>query len=432
MNKAYSAVLLLLLSTIAPIHTPKLSRVEKKLVETVAQNHTEAIDFLEQVVNINSGTMNLEGVKKVGQEFSDAFDALNFETTWIEMPSEMNRAGHLLATIKGNKGKKILLIGHLDTVFEKDSPFQKFTMLNDSIAIAPGGNDMKGGDVIVLYALKALHENGLLEDAQISVILIGDEESTGSPLEEARKELVELAKQSDVALAFEFSKGLEYATAARRGFVRWNLEAKGVRSHSSRIFSEDVGAGAILEMSRILNSFYEEMHQEEYFTFNPGVALGGTNVALDQALGAGEVFGKRNVVAQKAVAQGEFRYISEEQKETAIIQMKEIVARHLPQTTAEITFLEMSPAMPPTEGNTALLNMLSDVSVDLGQGEVKAYDPGARGGADISHIAKYLDCLDGLGAYGEAPHTLNETVDINSIEAQSKRIAIMIYRLINS
>ena len=185
----------------------KLSRTERKIVASVTENTPEAIRFLEEVVNINSGTLNLEGVREVGSVFGKAFEAIGFESRWIEMPEEMNRAGHLFAEINGKKGKKLLLIGHLDTVFEEDSPFQKFEMVNDSTAHAPGGNDMKGGDVIVLYALKALHENGLLDDAQIIVAFTGDEESTGKPLSVSRKELIEAAQRSDIALGFETSTG---------------------------------------------------------------------------------------------------------------------------------------------------------------------------------------------------------------------------------
>ena len=161
-------VLCLLLS-VAGVNAQKLTRTEKKIAGTVSQNAPEAIAFLEKVVNINSGTLNLKGVRQVGEVFGTAFEDIGFQTRWVSMPGEMNRAGHLFAETKGNTGKRLLLIGHLDTVFEEDSPFQEFERVNDTLAHAPGGNDMKGGDVIVLYALKALHAQGLLEDAQIIV-----------------------------------------------------------------------------------------------------------------------------------------------------------------------------------------------------------------------------------------------------------------------
>lgn len=423
--------LLAALFFVMPLYSQKLSRTEKKIIAAVEANNLQAIDFLEKVVNINSGTLNKSGVKKVGDVFNEAFKEIDFSTRWIPMPEEMQRSGHLFAEISGNKGKKLLLIGHLDTVFEKDSPFQKFEKVNDSIAKAPGGNDMKGGNVIVLYALKALHDNGLLNDAQIVVAFTGDEESTGKPLEISRKDLIEAAKKSDIALGFETSTGFNYATVARRGASGWALKVEGKRAHSSGIFNERVGAGAIFEIARILHEFYTGVKGEELLTFNPGTLLGGTFVDFDKSTSKGTVFGKGNVVAQTAMANGGLRFISEEQKEKARAKMREIVGQNLPKTSAEITFTDSYPAMQPTEGNMALLNTLNQVSLDLGQGEVLPYDPGRRGAADVSFVAGYVDCLDGLGTMGSGAHTPEETVNLNTIEALTKRTAIIIYRLIN-
>lgn len=413
------------------VNAQKLSKNEKRIVKSIEKNNAEAISFLEKVVNINSGTLNLKGVEKVGKEFATAFTDIGFESTWIPMPEEMNRAGHLFAEVKGTKGKKLLLIGHLDTVFEEDSPFQTFETVNDSIAHAPGGNDMKGGNVIVLYALKALQQNGLLDDAQIIVAFTGDEESTGSPLEKSRHDLIEAAKRSDIGLGFENSTGFNYATVARRGSSGWKVEVEGKRAHSSGIFSDDTGAGAIFEMSRILNGFYTDVKGEDLLTFNPGTLVGGTFVEFDEMSSKGTVFGKTNVVAQKAEVRGDLRFISEEQKERAREKMRAIVADNLPQTSATVTFKDSYPAMQPTEGNKALLEKLNEVSLDLKQGEVLAYDPGKRGAADTSFVAEYVDCLDGLGTMGNAAHTPEETVNLNTIEALTKRTALLIYRLIN-
>ena len=421
--------LCLMLHTVCS-YPQKLNRIEKKIIKSVELNNAEAIDFLKEVVNINSGTMNHEGVKQVGMVFKKAYDAINFETRWIDM-SDVNRAGHLFAETKGNKGKKLLLIGHLDTVFEADSPFQEFELVNDSIASAPGGNDMKGGDVIMLFALKALQQNGLLDDVQIIAAYTGDEESTGKPLTASRKDLIDAAKRSDIALGFETSTGFNYATVARRGASGWKVEVTGKRAHSSGIFSENTGAGAIFELSRILNEFYNEVRGEDYLTFNPGVILGGTTVSFDEALSKGTAFGKSNVVSQTAVVDGGLRFISEEQKEQARAKMRAIVANNLPQTSAEITFMDSYPAMSPNEGNNNLLKVLNQVSLDLGQGGVQAYDPGRRGAADVSFVAQYVACLDGLGTMGRGAHTPEETVNLRTIEALTKRTAVLIYRLIN-
>ena len=413
------------------VYSQSLSRTEKKIIKTIESQNGEALEFLEKVVNMNSGTLNLTGVRQVGSVFGNELSAIGFESRWISMPEEMNRAGHLFAEIKGSKGKRLLLIGHLDTVFEEDSPFQKFERINDSIAKAPGGNDMKGGNVIILYALKALHDNKLLDDAQIIVAFTGDEESTGKPLDISRKDLVDAAKKSDIALGFETSTGFNYATVARRGASGWSLEVKGKRAHSSGIFSERVGAGAVFELSRILNQFYVDLSEEELLTFNPGLVMGGTFLNYDELTSKGDVFGKSNVVAQSAIAKGGLRFISEEQKENARNKMREIASQNLPNTTAEISFTDSYPAMGPSEGNMALLAQLNQVSLDLEQGEVEAYDPGKRGAADTSFVASYVDCLDGLGTMGNGAHTPEETVNLQTIEDLTKRAAIFIYRLIN-
>ena len=410
------------------LNAQKLSQTEQKIVREVENLNEESISFLEKVVNINSGSLNLKGVKAVGDVFGEAFQSIGFSTRWVEMPEEMNRSGHLFASIEGKKGKKLLLIGHLDTVFEENSPFQRFER-QDTIAFGPGANDMKGGDVIVLYALKALHNLKLLDKATITVAFTGDEESTGKPLSISRKDLIETAQKSDIALGFETATGFNNATVARRGASGWKVEVEGVRAHSSGIFSERTGAGAIFEMSRILHRFYEEVRGEDYLTFNPGNLMGGTFVEYDPKTAGGTVFGKSNVVAQKAVVHGGLRFISEEQKENARAKMRAIVADNLPQTKATITFTDSYPAMKPTAGNQAVLEQLNAVSLALGNGAVAAYDPGRRGAADISFVADYVDGLDGLGTMGSGAHTPNETVNLKTMNALIQRTAVLIYRL---
>ena len=410
------------------VYGQKLSKTERKIINKVQSYEDESIDFLEQVVNINSGSLNLEGVRKVGSIFRGAFDGIGFETRWIDMPEEMNRAGHLFASIKGKKGKKLLLIGHLDTVFEENSPFQRFER-KDSIAYGPGANDMKGGNVVVLFALKALHDLNLLKNTTITVAFTGDEESTGKPLSISRKDLIEAGKEADIALGYENASGFDYATIARRGASGWRVETQGKRAHSSGIFNERVGAGAIFEMSRILDAFYNEVRGEEYLTFNPGTLLGGTFVEYNKQTSSGEVFGKSNVVAQKAVVNGGLRFISEEQKENTRAKMREIVAQNLPQTSASISFVDSYPAMGPSEGNLAVLAILDQVSKDMGQGGVEPYDPLKRGAADISFVADYTDGIDGLGTMGTGAHTPQETVNLKTMNTLIQRSALLIYRL---
>lgn len=421
-----SALLLFAFANL-PAAAQTLSREEAAIIKHIEAHHEASIQFLEETVNINSGSQNPEGVRKVGALYKKFLDDMGFATTWVDMPERMNRGGHLIGEIKGGKGKKLLLIGHMDTVFEEDSPFQQWER-RDSIAIGPGTSDMKGGNMVLLYALKALYDAGQLKDSQIVVILHGDEESPGQPLEISRKDIVELAKRSDIALAFENGTGFQYATVARRGSSGWTLEVKGKQAHSSGIFAKNAGSGAIYEASRILSRFHEEI-QETNLTFNPGLILGGTTVDIDPSGIKGTASGKTNLIANTTVVKGDLRFLTQEQLERARAKMKAIVAEHWPLTDAEISFRDGYPPMPPTEGNMALLAKLNQVSLDLGMDAVKAFDPGRRGAGDISFIAAYVDGLDGLGAQGGGAHAPGEFVNLSTLEAIVKRTAVLLYRL---
>ncbi len=423
----------LLFSTIliSNIYAQKISKLEEKILNQVEINNDEAILLLEKIVNINSGTLNLDGVKKVGAVFSEEFSGIGFTPSWKVMSDSMNRAGHMFAELNIGKvkGKKILLIGHLDTVFEKDSPFQTFRREGNRI-YGPGVDDMKGGDIVVLYALKALYSVGALKNTQIIVAFTGDEEKAGSPISLSRKDLIDAAKRSDIALAFEGATGLNFATVARRSSGSWLLETKGVRAHSSGIFNEKVGVGSIYEMSRILNEFYTKL-PEQNLTFNAAVVVGGTAVDFDASQAKGTAYGKTNIVSQKSIVSGDIRCLTEEQIERTVLKMKAIVANNLPKTSATINFTFKYPPMQPTPGNYAVLKVLDEISKDLGQGPVEAFDPSKRGAGDISFVAKYVDGLDGLGTMGGGAHTTKEYMDLTHFKELTQRAAILIYRLIN-
>jgi glutamate carboxypeptidase len=276
MIRSSVATLALLFAWQAPAPAP-----ERAIVAYVDAHNAEALALLERVVNINSGTQNFAGVREVGAIFRSAFDKLGFKTRWVD-GAAFQRAGHLVAEHPGT-GPKILLIGHLDTVFERDSPFQKFQRIDEKTAKGPGIIDMKGGDVVILQALSALDAAGVLKDMNVTVVMTGDEEDGGRPLAKSREALVAAAKGADVAIGFEDGPGdPKFAVTARRGVMDWQLRVKGTPAHSSQIFREEFGPGAIFEAARILNAFREKMAGEEHLTFNPGVILGGTAVDYDE------------------------------------------------------------------------------------------------------------------------------------------------------
>ncbi|WP_026933312.1 M20/M25/M40 family metallo-hydrolase [Christiangramia echinicola] len=409
----------------------QLDKKEKKIVQSVDQHEKEALELLEKAVNINSGTMNFEGVQEVGRLFKSELDKLGFETR-LTSGEAYGRAGHLVATHKGKPGLKLLLIGHLDTVFELDSPFQNSSMENDSVMKAPGVADMKGGDVIIILAMQALKDAGVLENISVEIVMTGDEEKSGAPIELSKKDLVDAAERADVALGFENGDGdPETIVVARRGSAGWKLEVTGNAAHSSQVFSEKVGVGAIYETSRILNEFYTELSKEENLTFNPGFILGGTTVDLKEDGTGGSALGKTNVVAQSAISKGDIRAVSPEQLERAKQTMLKIVSENYPETEAKLSFDEGGyPPLARTEGNNQLLKYYDKISQDLGFGEVYPVNPRNAGAADISFTAGHVEmAVDGLGLSGADDHTINETGNINMVGVQAKRAAILMYRL---
>lgn len=406
-----------------------LSKPEKKVVEHIQTTTSEAIDLLKESANINSGSLNIEGVKKVGAIYARELTKAGFTCTWVSMPDSIRRAGHLVAERKGKKGKKLFLIGHLDTVFEPDMPFTPFTMINDSTATGQGVNDMKGGDVIMIKALQALHAHGLLDDVTITAYFTGDEERGGEPISVSRADFIERAKLANVAIGFEGATGLNTIATARRGSSDWKLEVSAKTGHSSGIFTDRAGYGAIYEAARIINEFRTELSTEQYLTFNPGLIIGGSEINYDQNKASGSAIGKDNIISPSVVVSGDLRFLTEQQKENARAKMRDIVSKNLQGTSATIKFEDGIPSMAPTEGNENILKVIDGISQDLGQGPSVAGNPGSRGAGDISYIAAYLDCVDGLGATGSGAHAPGETIKLSDLPFLTKRAALLIYRL---
>lgn len=409
----------------------ELAPAEAAMVAQVQADQPRAIGLLERLVNVNSGTMNPQGVAAVGKMVAAELEPLGFDVRWVDM-TEAGRSGHLIAEHKGSgQGRRMLLIAHLDTVFEPDSPFQTFVRKGD-IAEGPGVGDIKGGVVIIVTALRAMKAAGTLDDADITIVMTGDEEKPGHPLSLVRRDLIAAGKAADVALDFEGlsrSGGKDVGSIARRSSTSWTLTATGRSGHSSGVFSEGAGYGAIYELARILDAFREEL-PEPNLTYNVGLVLGGADASVNDGGTGGSATGKPNIIAAKAVAVGDIRTLSPEQEARARAKMTALVGQHLPGTGAELTFAEDGyPAMAPTAGNRALLAQLNAVNRDLGLDEMAEGDPAKRGAGDISFVAADVDGLVGLGAAGDGAHAPGETIDLKSLDTQAQRAAILMHRL---
>ena len=427
---AFAAAALVAATPAAAALTP----AEQTMVSTVDAEQARTVSMLQRWVDQNSGTMNVAGVGAVRAMVEPEFRALGFKTEWIDMKA-VSRAGHLVARHAGSRsGKRLLLIAHLDTVFEPDSPFQRWAPDGPSRAHGPGSGDDKGGIAVILAALRAMQAAGTLKGANITVFLTGDEEDAGRPLAISRRDLVAEGKKADAALDFEDlavhdtpAGPVDMGSIARRSAGSWTLTVTGHSAHSAGVGADNYGA--IYELARIIDQFRREL-PEDKLTYNVGLVGGGQTAKLDQGQIRLEATGKTNIIAATAVARGDLRAISQDQIDRTEAKMRAIVAQPLAGAHAEISFDEdIYPPMPPTAGNRALLGELNGVNRDMGLAEMGELDPIDRGAGDISFVAKDVDGLVGLGPASDGSHTASETVDIPSIFKQAKRAAILMSRL---
>ena len=427
-----SGILLAFAATAAVLGSPAyaaLSPAEQRMAATVDAEQQRTLGLLERWVDQNSGTMNKAGVAAVRDMVVPEFAQLGFTTQWIDMGAA-DRAGHLVARHAGSrKGKRLLLIAHLDTVFEPDSPFQRWAR-EGGRARGPGAGDDKGGIAVIVAALRAMKAAGTLKNANITVFMTGDEEDAGSPITISRRDLVAEGRRADVALDFEdlaVEDGKDMGSTARRSAGSWTLTVSGRSAHSAGVGPGDYGA--IYDLARIIDHFRREL-PEDKLTYNVGLIGGGQTAELDAGKIRLEATGKTNIIAAMAVARGDLRAISQDQIDRTQAKMRAIVAQPLVGAHAEISFdTDSYPPMPPTEGNRALLARLNRVNDDMGLPEMGELDPADRGAGDISFVAKDVDGLVGMGPSSDGSHTPRETVDIPSIAKQAKRSAILMSRL---
>ena len=298
----------------------------------------------------------------------------------------------------------------------------------------PGVIDMKGGDVVIVQALKALHASGQLKSMNVIVVMTGDEEDAGLPLTKAREALIASAKGANFAIGFEDGDGdPAHAVVARRGTTAWQLTVTGATGHSSQIFSEPFGNGAIFEAARILNLFHEKLAGQPHLTLNPAAIVGGTTVEMDAAQARGSAFGKTNVIPARVIVTGDLRGLTMEQFRDAEETMRAAAATSKPPTHAQITFEEGYPPLAPTPGNTSLLSRYDRVSQDLGLGSVTAVSPDKAGAADVAFIAgEVSSVIDAVGLKGHDDHSPGETADLSTLAVQTKRAAVLLSRIARS
>ncbi|MBF7690877.1 M20/M25/M40 family metallo-hydrolase [Acinetobacter pollinis] len=401
------------------------------IISYTKDKKNEQISLLKELVDINSGTENKQGVIAVGEKVKPLLENLGFKVEWKELPEGMKHAGSLIATKTNNSSskEKFLVIAHLDTVFPSDSSFQKFEYIDDKkkFAKGPGVIDDKGGIVTIIYALKALDHINELKNKNITIVLVGDEELAAKPTDISRKSLIDAAKDNSIALGFEFALNDNQLITNRRGLSEWYINSSGKQSHSSRIFEKDVGYGAIFAIANTLNEIQKKLSHTNGLTINPGILLGGSHPIEDIEQGSGKVDGKKTIVSNNALAHGDIRYLNENQRDYAKKIMTKITLNNLPLTETTISFKDIIPTMSETSANRDLLESFNQINKNLTHKSLSAVPSNDRGGADISYISKYMEgAIDGLGPWGTGAHTEKETIDLDSLETVTNRTAIFL------
>ena len=400
---------------------PNLNTQEQALVQWLEPRESEMVELLERLTNINSGSLNKAGVDEITEIFRNELTSLGFSTRTlpgdrIEMPScpgsdySIDVADHLLAS-KSGSGKSLLLMGHIDTVFPTNSPFQAFRQEGDTL-YGPGVADMKGGLVVMLYALKALYESGDLDGMSLSILLNSDEE-VGSL--SSRKFLEEQAALHDYGLVYE-SSGANNMVRTRKGLGQARFVVHGKASHAGGAHQQ--GRSAIKELAYKIVEIENMTNYETGLTVNVGVLSGGE---------------ARNTIAPCAEGFVDLRYPAPEQGDEAVEQFENIFSQvySYPVDSGEITTdswvnLHRPPKIPTVESDQ-LLEKTRAIGRLLGQ-ELGVTDSG--GGTDGSLTqAAGLPTLDSLGISGSGAHSNREEARLSSLVERAQLNAVLIRRL---
>lgn len=346
------------------------------------------LERLKKLVEINSYTANKAGVDSVRRQCESWLNPLGFTS---QLFVRQHIGDHVLLTTPRTDGERILLLGHLDTVFPPGS-FESYRH-DDLWVYGPGVCDMKGGLIVAIEALEQVsHDNGLLHN--IDFLLVSDEE-TGS--EDSKALTQKLASDYHYCLVFEAAgKNMELVTA-RKGVGTFTLDIDGRKAHSGTAFQHGIDANR--EAAYKLLSLCDLSDPECGTTVNVGKISGG--------VGANTVSGEASLLF-------EIRYASNAEKVrllTAIEQLMATSAIH--GTTLHLRGLIQRDVMEETQAQHLLLRQIRHIS---GQ-ELPTEHRGGVGDANLT-AQMGVPTLDGFGPFGDGDHTLDERALIASFTSR--------------
>ncbi len=402
----------------------QFSSEEKKVIQWLIKQEKNQLNLLKDLVLINSGTKNIQGLNKLRQRLAKELKLLGFKVKTLPggevntlkcQPEKLKFADHLVATLEGKSGNKLLLSGHMDTVFNKDHPFNNITFKGDFIH-GPGVLDMKGGIVVMIYALKALHKFGHLKNKHITVFLNSDEEmgSLGS-----RPYIEDLSKVHDFGLVFEGTNKNTHIHS-RKGLGQIRLVTTGQASHAGNDHKNGVSANK--EMAHKVIAIESLTNYKSGITLNVGMMKGGE---------------ARNTVPPCAETHIDLRYIENKRAKATVQKVKNIAHKSYTknkfikaQTKTKMWSSLHRPAKPKTKRTEKMLSMY--LGIETANGRLVSI--GLSGGGTDGSImqAAGLANLDTLGVDGLHSHSPREFAHKSSFVPRIQSAAIYILRLLET
>ena len=376
----------------------------EKLLQAIETKHEKMVQFLEKMVNIDSGIDSPEGVANVARIIGDKLAEMDFSVEYLDYPGACT---HLLAKKQGTGNKEVMIIGHMDTLFPIGTVAKRPFTIKDGKAYGPGVLDMKGGITIALFALEALYESGW-NDKNVTVLFAGDEEPA-HPKTNAPELFEQHAKGKDAVFNMETASAGQAVLVGRKGNIHPELIVKGIAAHAGADL--DKGASAIVELAHKIIAVNKLTDKERGLTFNCGVITGGT-VA--------------NAVADSASLVIDMRYLTAADGAEGLESLRKIAAENvIPGTSCEVSNLrERFTPMEVTEGNLKLYEIVMNQGEKLGLAVEKKVGGGASDAGWTVRAGAPSLCA--MGARGSFNHSDREFIELDSLVERTKLLALSI------
>ncbi len=374
----------------------------EEIIQALDKRGREALAFLERLVNTDSGTYLREGVNQLADIIDPRLRELGFQ---VERLSQADFGDHLLARKSGSTGKRLLCVGHMDTVFPDGEVKRRPFRIEGDKAYGPGVIDMKGGIVVLLNSLQGIMESDPdLYHALDIVVLLNSDEEVGSPT--STPFIVREAKAADAVCVFEPARPKGQVVVKRKGVGKYCLTVHGKAAHAGA--QPELGLSAIEELARAILDLHALNNFEDGLTVNVGIIRGGT---------------RSNIIAEEAYAEIDLRAVDQAQVDRAQGELNRICRPHRDGIRMELTGGITFPPMLKTERSLELLRLLQEAGREVG---VDIEEIFTGGGSDGNHTSHYAPTIDGLGPQGTGAHSSDETLIVPTLLERSKVFALFI------